>query len=74
MVNDTQVENKTLILFEMGEEFFITTTGIPVRFLLLTGKPLNEPVAWRGPIVMNTQVELDTALREYQEGTFIKNG
>jgi hypothetical protein len=41
--------------------------------LLVTGKPLNEPVAWRGPIVMNTQAELETAFREYREGTFIKN-
>jgi redox-sensitive bicupin YhaK (pirin superfamily) len=43
-----------------------------VRFLLLSGRPLGEPIAWRGPIVMNTQEELDTAFREYQRGTFIK--
>jgi len=40
---------------------------------LLTGKPLNEPVAWRGPIVMNTQMALEAAFHEYREGTFIKN-
>jgi redox-sensitive bicupin YhaK (pirin superfamily) len=45
----------------------------PVRFLLVSGKPLNEPIAWMGPIVMNTQEELDTAFREFQEGTFLKH-
>lgn len=74
VVNDTEVENRTLILFDTGDEFSIRATGNPVRFLLLTGKPLNEPVAWRGPIVMNTQAELETAFREYQEGTFVKLG
>lgn len=44
----------------------------PMRFLLLTGKPLNEPVAWQGPIVMNTREELETAFQEYRDGTFIK--
>jgi redox-sensitive bicupin YhaK (pirin superfamily) len=43
------------------------------RFLLISGKPLNEPVAWRGPIVMNTEAELEQAFREYREGTFIKS-
>lgn len=43
-------------------------------FLLLSGRPLNEPVAWRGPIVMNTKEELETAFREYREGGFIKTG
>jgi redox-sensitive bicupin YhaK (pirin superfamily) len=74
VVNDTEVENKTLILFDTGDEFSIRATGNQVRFLLLTGKPLNEPVAWRGPIVMNTEAELETAFREYQEGTFVKHG
>ena len=63
VVNDTEVENRTLILFDTGDEFSIKATGNPVRFLLLTGKPLNEPVAWRGPIVMNTQADLETAFR-----------
>ncbi len=74
VVNDTEVENRTLILFDTGDEFSIRATGNPVRFLLLTGKPLNDPVAWRGPIVMNTQAELETAFREYHEGTFVKHG
>ena len=74
VVNDTEVENRTLILFDTGDEFSIRATGNPVRFLLLTGKPLNEPVAWRGPIVMNTRAELETAFREYQEGTFVTHG
>ncbi len=73
VVNDIQVENRTLILFDTGDEFSIRATENPVRFLILTGKPLNEPVAWRGPIVMNTQAELETAFREYQDGTFVKH-
>jgi redox-sensitive bicupin YhaK (pirin superfamily) len=63
-----------LILFDTGEEFAIKATGKPLRFLLLTGQPLNETIAWRGPIVMNTQAELETAFREYQEGNFVKHG
>ncbi|WP_415716240.1 pirin family protein [Maridesulfovibrio sp.] len=72
-VNGTSVENRTLILFGDGDEFAISGSDEPVRFLLLTGKPLNEPIAWRGPIVMNTQKELDIAFKEYQDGTFIKH-
>ncbi|MBW2450330.1 MAG: pirin family protein [Deltaproteobacteria bacterium] len=73
LVNDTEVGNQTLILFDTGEEFAIKATGKHVRFLLLTGEPLKETIAWRGPIVMNTQGELETAFREYQEGNFVKN-
>lgn len=73
VVYDTEVENRTLILFDTEDQFSIKATRSPVRFLLLTGKPLNEPVAWRGPIVMNTQAELETAFREYKEGTFVKH-
>jgi redox-sensitive bicupin YhaK (pirin superfamily) len=50
----------------------VTTDKNPVRFLLVAGRPLDEPIAWYGPIVMNTQQELDTAFKEYQEGTFVK--
>ena len=67
------IENGTLVLFDEGQQLAVSAAGIPLRFLLVTGKPLNEPVAWRGPIVMNTQAELETAFREYREGTFIKN-
>jgi len=72
ITDDTELENGILVLFEKGDQFSVKAGGEDLRFLLLTGKPLNEPVAWRGPIVMNTQEELETAFREYQEGTFIK--
>jgi hypothetical protein len=71
--DETVVENGTLVLFEPGEQLRVSASGAALRFLLLTGKPLNEPVAWKGPIVMNTQAELDTAFREYRKGTFIKH-
>ena len=61
-----------LILYEDGDEILVSTENSHVRFLLVSGKPIGEPVAWRGPIVMNTQQELITAFREYQNGTFIK--
>lgn len=67
------LENGTLVLFDEGDQFAVDAASETIRFLLLTGKPLNEPVAWRGPIVMNTQAELELAFREYREGTFIKN-
>jgi len=72
IADDTDLENGILVLFEKGDQLSVKAGGEDLRFLLLTGKPLNEPVAWRGPIVMNTQEELETAFREYQEGTFIK--
>lgn len=65
-------DNETLILFSDGESVTISTENDPVRFLLISGKPLNEPVAWYGPIVMNTREELRIAFEEYQNGTFIK--
>ena len=55
-----------------GDQVHITTADHAVRFLLLSGKPLNEPVAWRGPIVMNSQEELRTAFDDYQRGTVVK--
>jgi quercetin 2,3-dioxygenase len=71
-VGDAPAGNGTLILFGPGSSLSVTGRGEPVRFLLMTGKPLGEPVAWRGPIVMNTQSELDTAFAEYRDGTFVK--
>ena len=66
-------ERETVVLFERsGDTVQVTTTEQPVRFLLVSGKPLNEPVAWYGPIVMNTQEELRIAFEEYNNGTFIK--
>jgi len=62
-----------LIIFDDGDDVVITTGEKPVRFLLVSGKPIKEPVAWYGPIVMNTQEELRIAFEEYQNGTFIKH-
>jgi redox-sensitive bicupin YhaK (pirin superfamily) len=56
-----------------GEEVVVRGGDTGMRFLFVTGRPLGEPVAWYGPIVMNTQEELQTAFRELQEGSFIKN-
>jgi len=67
------LENGKLVLFDEGEHLAVTAADEPLRFLLLTGKPLHEPVAWRGPIVMNTESELETAFNEYREGNFIKH-
>jgi len=67
------VENGSLVLFGDGEEIRASTEKHEVRFLLISGKPLGEPVAWYGPIVMNTQEELQVAFSEYEAGTFIKH-
>jgi redox-sensitive bicupin YhaK (pirin superfamily) len=61
-----------LVAFEDGDEVLVTTEEKAVRFLLISGNPIHEPVAWYGPIVMNTQEELRTAFEEYEKGTFIK--
>lgn len=66
--------NGTLVLFEDGDEVAVSTEQESVRFLLISGKPIGEPVAWRGPIVMNTQEELRIAFDEYRNNTFIKTG
>ncbi len=65
--------NRTLILFDTGDEVVVETRDEPARFLLVSGKAIKEPVAWHGPIVMNTQQEIAQALRELNDGTFIKN-
>jgi len=62
-----------LVLFSDGEGISVSTEEEPVRFLLLSGRPIGEPVAWYGPIVMNTQEELRIAFEEYEKGTFIKH-
>jgi len=70
---DCLIGSENLILFDKGDEVTIATEDKPVRFLLITGKPIGEPVAWYGPIVMNTQEELRIAFEEYENGTFIKH-
>jgi len=60
-------------LFEReGDEIAVSAEDDGARFVLVTGQPIGEPVAWSGPIVMNTQEELRTAFQEYREGTFVK--
>ena len=65
--------NENLVLFGDGRQIVVTTEDEPVRFLLISGRPIGEPVAWYGPIVMNTQEELQIAFDEYSKGTFIKH-
>jgi quercetin 2,3-dioxygenase len=69
---DPFVGNETIVLFEDGDQVMVSTQGEAVRFLLVAGRPIGEPVAWYGPIVMNTEEELQTAFDEYRNGTFIK--
>jgi len=64
--------NRSLILFDNGDEVTVKAGDQGIRFLLVSGKPLKEPVAWGGPIVMNTQQELQQAFTELRNGTFIK--
>ncbi|KPK28099.1 MAG: pirin [Desulfobacterales bacterium SG8_35_2] len=73
METDPLASNGTLVLFADGNSVHIETGDQGIRFLLISGKPLGEPVAWRGPIVMNTQEELRLAFDEYREGTFLKH-
>jgi redox-sensitive bicupin YhaK (pirin superfamily) len=63
----------TFIQYGPGTSISVSAGKKPVRFLLISGKPLGEPIAWQGPVVMNTQEELATAFREFQEGTFLKH-
>lgn len=70
--SDPIVDNGTVVLFEDGDEIMLITAEHKMRFLLISGKPIGEPVAWQGPIVMNTQEELRIAFKEYEQGTFIK--
>jgi len=74
MERDHYVHNGTAVLFGDGEQVTVSAESDPVRFLLISGKPINEPVAWYGPIVMNTEEELRIAFEEYRRGTFIKYG
>lgn len=64
--------NRSLVLFDRGDEVTVQAGETGIRFLLVSGKPLREPVAWHGPIVMNTEQELIQAYTELRQGTFIK--
>ena len=68
----TEADNRSLILFDRGDEVTLQAGDDGIRFLLVSGKPLEEPVAWRGPIVMNTQEQLRQAFEELDRGTFLK--
>ena len=67
-------DNRSLVLFDRGDEVTVAAGEEGIRFLLVSGKPLGEPVAWYGPIVMNTQEELVQAYAELDAGTFIQKG
>ena len=62
-----------LMLFGDGDEVMVDAGEQGARFILVSGRPLDEPVAWRGPIVMNTREQVDEAWRELQAGTFVKH-
>jgi len=65
--------NRSLVLFDTGDEITVQAGDDGIRFLLVSGRPIAEPVAWRGPIVMNTEAELRRAYAELQDGSFIKH-
>jgi hypothetical protein len=67
-----QTGNRSLVLFDSGDEVTVQAGDEGIRFLLVSGKPIEEPVAWYGPIVMNTQAELQQAFAELRSGSFIK--
>jgi len=66
------ISEKRAILFNEGETFWVKTADEGIRFLLVSGTPLREPIAWGGPIVMNTKAELNQAFKEIDDGNFIK--
>jgi len=64
--------NRSLVLFDSGDEITVHAGEAGIRFLLVSGRPIEEPVAWYGPIVMNTEQELRAAYDELRDGTFLK--
>jgi redox-sensitive bicupin YhaK (pirin superfamily) len=67
-----EMGNRSLVLFDRGDEVVVQAGDAGIRFLLVSGRPIEEPVAWYGPIVMNTEEQLRQAYAELQDGTFIK--
>ena len=72
MERDALLGDGHMVLFDDGDSVTICAGDEPVRFLLISGKPIREPIAWHGPIVMNTQEELRLAYQELQNGTFVR--
>lgn len=73
LTNQREVaDNRSLVLFDRGDEVVVQAGDQGIRFLLVSGRPIEEPVAWHGPIVMNTQDELRQAFTDLRDGTFIK--
>ena len=72
LLQPEETGNRSLVLFDNGDEVVVQAGAAGIRFLLVSGKPLGEPVAWRGPIVMNTDAELRQAYAELRDGTFIR--
>ncbi len=68
-----EADNRSLVVFDAGDEITVEAGGQGIRFLLVSGRPLREPVAWHGPVVMNTQEELQQAFAELQDGTFLRD-
>jgi redox-sensitive bicupin YhaK (pirin superfamily) len=66
------IGNRSLVVFDRGDEVVVQAGPLGIRFLLVSGQPIQEPVAWRGPIVMNTTEQLQQAYAELRSGTFIK--
>jgi redox-sensitive bicupin YhaK (pirin superfamily) len=73
MERDRLIGDRHLVLFGDGDTVSVSTEADSLRLLLISGKPIREPVAWHGPIVMNTQQELRVAFEELEQGTFIKH-
>ena len=67
-----EADDRSLVLFDRGDEVVVQAGEDGIRFLLVSGKPLEEPVAWYGPIVMNTQEQLRQAFEELDRGNFLK--
>ena len=68
----TDVGNRSLVVFDRGDEITVQAGDEGIRFLLVSGRPIEEPVAWYGPIVMNTEAELRQAFAELREGRFLR--
>ena len=69
--NADETGNRSLVVFDRGDEIVVQAGDEGIRFLLVSGKPIEEPVAWYGPIVMNTREQLEQAMKELRNGTFI---